>query len=112
VLAKRRNRKDSISILLGRFASTFSASQRLQAFGKRERRSRGNSPRGQHPRRPANTGKRPRLWVFKLKSSKGDVAVGRGEKKNQAKKQETLSALALDEVGMQEVFQSGKPFTF
>ena len=59
-----------------------------------------------------NTEKVLDLLGIKLKSSKGDVAVGRGEKKNQAKKQETLSALALDEVGMQEAFQSGKPFTF
>jgi hypothetical protein len=52
------------------------------------------------------------LLGIKLKSSKGEVAVDRGEKKDQAKKQETVSALALDEVGMQDAFQAGKPFTF
>jgi hypothetical protein len=59
-----------------------------------------------------NTEKVLELLGIKLKSSKGDLAVDRGEKKNQAKKQETLSALALDEVGMQEAFQAGNPFTF
>jgi len=49
---------------------------------------------------------------IKLKSSKGEVAVDRGEKKDQAKKQDTVSALALDEVGMQDAFQAGKPFSF
>jgi len=84
----------------------------LQAFGKREgdRVVITLSVTTKDARR--NTEKVLDLLGIKLKSSKGDVAVGRGEKKDQAKKQETLSALALDEVGMQETFQAGKPFTF
>ncbi len=84
----------------------------LQAFGKREgdRVVMTLAVNTKDARR--NTENVLGLLGIKLKSSKGDVAVGRGEKKNQAKKQETLSALALDEVGMQEAFQSGKPFTF
>jgi len=40
------------------------------------------------------------------------VELDRGRKKAQAKKQETVSALALDEVGMEEAFRAGKPYTF
>ena len=84
----------------------------LQAFGKREgdRVLISLAVNTKDARR--NTENVLGLLGIKLKSSKGDVAVGRGEKKDQAKKQETLSALALDEVGMQEAFQVGKPFTF
>src|SRR4029077_10127983 len=84
----------------------------LEAFGKRE----GDRVvitlllNGKDGRR--NTEKVLSLLGIKLRASKGDVAVGRGEKKDQAKKQETVSALALDEVGMQDAFQAGKPFIF
>lgn len=47
---------------------------------------------------------------IKLKSSKGEVELAQGEKKSQAAKQETAAALALDEVGIQEALQSGKPY--
>lgn len=52
------------------------------------------------------------LLGMTLHSSKGEIALTRGEKKGQAQKQETISALAIDEVAMQEAFQSGKPFSF
>jgi tetratricopeptide (TPR) repeat protein len=47
---------------------------------------------------------------IRLKSSKGEVELAQGEKKSQAIKQETAAALALDEVGIQEALQSGKPY--
>lgn len=47
---------------------------------------------------------------IKLKNSKGAVEVAEGEKKSQAVKQETAAALAVDEVGIQEALQAGKPY--
>ena len=47
---------------------------------------------------------------IKLRAKKGEVEVKRGEKKKQAIKQETASALALDEVGIQEALEEGKPY--
>ncbi len=47
---------------------------------------------------------------IKLRAKKGEVEVKRGEKKKQAIKQETASALALDEVGIQETLEDGKPY--
>ena len=84
----------------------------LEALGRREgdRVVITLSLNGKEGRR--NTEKVLSVLGIKLRSPKGDVAVGRGEKKDQAKKQETVSALALDEVGMQDAFQAGKPFTF
>ncbi len=84
----------------------------LEAFGKRQgdRVVITLSLNGKEARR--NTEKILSLLGIKVHSAKGEVALGRGEKKEQAKKQETVSALALDEVGMQEAFQAGKPFTF
>src|SRR5439155_13296712 len=48
---------------------------------------------------------------MKLHTSKGTVEVDRGEKKDEAEKQETVSALAIDEVGLQEALKAGKPYT-
>jgi len=47
---------------------------------------------------------------IRLKNSKGEVELAQGEKKSQAIKQESAAALALDEVGIQEALQSGKPY--
>src|SRR5215469_13870077 len=47
---------------------------------------------------------------IRLKSSKGEVEIAQGEKKSQAVKQETAAALAVDEVGIQEALQAGKPY--
>ncbi len=47
---------------------------------------------------------------IKLHASKGEVEVSRGEKKSATEKQETASALALDEVGIQEALQAGKSY--
>jgi tetratricopeptide (TPR) repeat protein len=84
----------------------------LEAFGKRDssRVVITLSLNGKDGLR--NTEKVLNQLGIKLHSSKGDVEVHRGEKKDQAKKQETVSALALDEVGMQEAFRAGKPYTF
>ena len=51
------------------------------------------------------------LLGMKLHTSKGTVEVDRGEKKDEAEKQETVSALAIDEVGLQEALKAGKPYT-
>jgi tetratricopeptide (TPR) repeat protein len=50
------------------------------------------------------------LLGIKLRTSKGELELDRGEKKSQAKKQETVAALAVDEIGLQEQLQAGKPF--
>lgn len=57
-----------------------------------------------------NTEKVLSVLGIKLRSAKGEVEIRRGEKKSQAKKQETASALALDEVGIQEALEAGKPY--
>jgi len=57
-----------------------------------------------------NTEEVLRVLGIKLHASKGEVEVKRGEKKSQAVKQETASALAVDEVGMQEALEAGKPY--
>ena len=49
---------------------------------------------------------------WKLHTNKGEAKLEAGEKKSQAERQETASALALDEVGMQDALQSGKSFSF
>jgi tetratricopeptide (TPR) repeat protein len=57
-----------------------------------------------------NTEEVLRVFGIKLHAGKGEVTVKRGEKKSQALKQETASALAVDEVGMQETLEEGKPY--
>jgi tetratricopeptide (TPR) repeat protein len=47
---------------------------------------------------------------YKLKTSRGKVALDAGEKKAAARKQELLSALAVDQVGMEEALEGGKDF--
>lgn len=82
----------------------------LEAFGKRE----GNrvvitlSLQGKEGRR--ETEKILNLLGIKLHVSNGQVELDRGEKKNQAKKQETASALAIDELGIKEALQAGKSY--
>ncbi|MGB6477223.1 MAG: hypothetical protein WBF04_24480 [Candidatus Sulfotelmatobacter sp.] len=50
------------------------------------------------------------LLGIKLRTSKGELELDRGEKKSQAKKQETVTALAVDEIGLQENLQAGKSY--
>lgn len=82
----------------------------LEALGKRD----GNrvvltlSINGKEARR--STEKALGLLGIKLRISKEVVELDRGEKKDQAKKQETASALAIDEVGVQEALKAGKPY--
>jgi tetratricopeptide (TPR) repeat protein len=89
----------------------FQRMEALEAFGKRD----GNkvvitlSASGKESRR--NTEKVLSLLGIKLRSTKGQLELDRGEKKDQAKKQETASALAIDEVGIQEALQAGKNYT-
>lgn len=84
----------------------------LEPFGKRDgdRLVITLSLNGKDSRH--NTEKVLNILGIKLRSSKDEVEVSAGENKDQAKKQETVSALALDQVGMQEAFRAGKPFTF
>ena len=51
------------------------------------------------------------LLGIKLRSTEGRVELDLGEKKDQAKKQDTASALAIDTVGMEEALRAGKPYT-
>jgi Tfp pilus assembly protein PilF len=82
----------------------------LEALGKRD----GNhvaislSVKGKDAQR--HTEKVLGLLGMKLHVSKGAVELDRGEKKGQAKKQETASALAFDEVGLQEALKAGRPY--
>lgn len=82
----------------------------LQALGKRGASgvTITLSLNGKEARR--QTEKALNILGINLRSSKGEVALARGEKKTQAIKQETASALALDEVGIQEALQSGKSY--
>jgi tetratricopeptide (TPR) repeat protein len=83
----------------------------LEAMGKREanRVVLTLSLSGKEERR--NTEKILGLLGMKLRNSNGHVELDRGERKDQAKKQETASALAIDELGIQEALQSGKTYT-
>ncbi len=47
----------------------------------------------------------------KLRANKSEVTLQRGKKSSQAERQETTAALAVDEVGLLETLQAGKPFT-
>jgi hypothetical protein len=82
----------------------------LEALGKRD----GNrvfltlSINGKEARR--STEKALGLLGIKLRISKEVVHLDRGEKKDQAKKQETASALAIDEVGVQDALKASKPY--
>ncbi len=49
---------------------------------------------------------------WKLKVAKTGAKLEAGEKSSQARRQETASALALDEVGMQDALGAGKTFRF
>jgi len=84
----------------------------LQAFGKRDgdRAVITLSVTGKDDLR--NTEKALGLVGIKLRNSNGQLEVDRGEKKDQAKKQETASALAIDEVGMQDALKASKAYTF
>src|SRR5579872_25034 len=82
----------------------------LEALGKRT----GNgvtialSLKGKGERR--DTEKALNLLGVKLRNTKGQIELDREEKKSQVKKQETTSALAVDELGIQEALQAGKPY--
>ena len=82
----------------------------LEALGKRD----GNrvvltlSLNGKEAHR--HTEKVLALLGMKLRISKGVIELDRGEKKGQVKKQETASALAIDEVGLQEALKAGKSY--
>ena len=52
------------------------------------------------------------LLGWKLRTKKDGVTLEAGEKTAQGKRQETASALAIDEVGMQEALQAGREYTF
>jgi tetratricopeptide (TPR) repeat protein len=82
----------------------------LEALGKRN----GNgvtitlSLKGKGERR--DTEKALNLLGIKLRNTKGQIELDREEKKSQVKKQETTSALAVDELGIQEALKAGKPY--
>lgn len=82
----------------------------LEAMGKRN----GNSVivtlslNGKVERRDAE--KALNLLGVKMQVTNGQIELDRGEKKSQVKKQETTSALAVDELGIQEALQAGKPY--
>jgi tetratricopeptide (TPR) repeat protein len=82
----------------------------LEALGKRDGNSvvvtlSLNTKQGRR-----DTEKVLSLLGIKLHTSKGQLELDRGEKKNQAKQQETASALAIDELAIQEALQGGKSY--
>jgi len=88
----------------------FQRIEALEALGKRQ--GDGTvitlSLNGKDARR--RTEKALGLLGMKLRTTKGELELDRGEKKDQAKKQETTSALAIDEVGLQDALKAGKPY--
>ena len=52
------------------------------------------------------------LLGWKMKAHKDEVTLEAGEKGAQAKRQETASALAIDEVGLQQALEGGQTFRF
>ena len=52
------------------------------------------------------------LLGWKMRTGKQGVKLEPAEKGSRASHQETASALAIDEVGMQEALEAGKPFSF
>ncbi|PYU20455.1 MAG: hypothetical protein DMG30_21135 [Acidobacteria bacterium] len=83
----------------------------LAAFGKRD----GNSVvitlalSGKDARR--TTEKVLSTLGITMRESKGKVELDRGESKSKARQQETLSALAVDELGIRAALQAGKPYS-
>ena len=51
------------------------------------------------------------LLGWKMRANQKGVTLEAGEKASQAKRQETASALAIDEVGLQAALQQGHPYT-
>lgn len=88
----------------------FARIEALEALGKRngDRVVITLSANGKEEQR--RTEKALELLGVKLRTSKGKVELEREEKKGQAKKQETLEALAIDEVGLQEALAQGKTY--
>lgn len=82
----------------------------LEALGKRKGESViiTLSLKGKVERR--DTEKALNLLGVKLRNTKGQIELDRGEKKSQVKKQETTSALAVDELGIQEALQAGRSY--
>ena len=83
----------------------------LSAFGKRDggRVVITLGLNGKDARR--NTEKVLSELGITLRVSKGKVELDRGESKSKARQQETLSALAVDELGIQTALQDGKPYS-
>lgn len=84
----------------------------LEAFGKREANRVVITLSLDGPNARRNTEKVLDLLGIKLSFQQQVVELARGEKKAQAKRQETASALAIDDVGMQEALRAGKPYQF
>jgi tetratricopeptide (TPR) repeat protein len=82
----------------------------LEALGKRDGKgvTITLALKGKGERR--DTEKALNLLGVKLRNTHGQIELDRGEKKGQVKKQETTSALAVDEVGIGEALQAGKPY--
>jgi len=49
------------------------------------------------------------LLGLEIKNTKGKITLSRGQGSDQVKRQEIVSALGFDEIGMQEAFQAAKP---
>ena len=53
-----------------------------------------------------------KLLGMQMHNDKGKIRLDRGEKESQSKKQDVLSALQIDEIGMEDALGAGKTFSF
>lgn len=110
VNASHLNFKDYKNPIPQEIEKHFQTVAALEAMGKRDGDRVVLSLSADGKKNRKNTEEVLRVLGIKLHASKGEVEVKRGEKKSQAVKQETASALAIDEVGMQETLEAGKPY--
>jgi len=82
----------------------------LQALGQRDHDRVRISLSLRDKKAQRQTEKALNLLGWKLRVNKNEVTLDAGEKLSQAKRQETASALAIDEVGMQDALQARQDF--
>jgi Flp pilus assembly protein TadD len=108
--ANRPDRKE-IEAYLEPIREHFRLVAALEALGERE----GHKVKIVLSLRDKATRRRTEQFInllgWKMHANKKAVTLEAGEKTSQAKRQETASALAIDEVGLQEALQQNQPYT-
>ena len=108
-LNKQRNDKSAIAYFEA-IRQHFELLSALEALGQRDRDRVRVSLSLRDKKAQRQTEKFVNLLGWKLRVNKNEVTLDAGEKLSQAKRQETTSALAIDEVGMQEALQARQDF--